>query len=92
VITLEPHSGINLGSGESEHLPQDRILVDGHCVGYIGHKKGDVIQLISPVSEAERVEIEARVIAKFGGEGETVGPPLQVTQELLEALEDSEDE
>lgn len=92
MIELRQHIGNSIGSGREVKLSQDMILVDERLVGFIEHRKDAPIQLIEKVSEAEQAEIEARVVAKFGQEPETVGPPIVVTEELLDALEGNDDE
>jgi len=92
MIAFVPHVGMNLATGESEDLKQDRIFVDGLHVGYVGHEPGSYIQLIKPVSEVEQTEIEARLLARHGKESPTAGPPPEISQEALDALEGNDDE
>ena len=50
---------------ELEHMipfPQDRIILNGHHVGYVCHHKGAPINLIKRgISESELIEIKAAV-------------------------------
>lgn len=92
MIELKQHAGINLATGAEENLSQDRIFVDGRHVGYVGHRTGDYVQLIRDVSEAERKEIDAIVVAKFNRDAPFTGPPMDIPPEVIDALEGEDDD
>ena len=65
---------------KGRQFAQDMIFADGSLVGFVGHHKGAKIMLIRSVSEVEQIEIEARVMAKFGADAYTANAPQVVPE------------
>ena len=91
MIELRAHTGFNCATRREEDLGQDRILVDGQVVGYVGRKPGAPINLIYPkLPEVTKEEIRRAVIAKYGGEAQRIAEPVELPDEDEEYDEDED--
>lgn len=81
-IELRPHVGMDLATRQEVDLNQDRIYVDGRAVGYVGRKPDAPINLVRRgLGPVMYQEIQAAVLAKYGGKAEKISEPVELPDE-----------
>ena len=73
MVKFEPVVGVTAAGDTVTQENIERIEVNGGLVGF--SEKGCPIALIRPVSQAERAEMEAMALARWGEAVKINGPP-----------------
>lgn len=65
-VTIEPHTGKSVTSGETVKFAQYRVRVDGKHAGFIGFAKGSKVLLHGTWTPNEQAQIEMEVSQLVG--------------------------